>query len=248
MNIKVENTQFKSDGNTLLGRIYYPNIRKKSPAVAICHGYPGNTKNTDLAEELALNGIATLIFYYQGAWGSTGNYKITSLEVGTRDAVAYLRTFKQIDADRVGLISHSMGALPLTKTMSMDPMIRTGIMTSPANINEMGSSNSLGVSIDHYIESAKGRLRGVSIESIMSGLLEAYENTNPVKLVPKIKVPIMVIAASNDLVVPPDLCRKIYDAANKPKKWAIIEGADHDYSEHREPMMRLVLNRLKETL
>jgi uncharacterized protein len=248
MIIKVENIQFKSDENTLLGRIFYPNIRKKSPAVVMCHGYPGNTKNTDLAEELALNGIAALIFYYQGAWGSTGNYKIMSLEVGARDAIAYLRTLKQVNSNRVGLISHSMGALPLTKIMSMDTTIRTGIMTSPANINEIGSSEALGFGIDHYIKSAEGRLRGVSVESIMSGLLEAYEKTNPVKLVPKIKAPIMVIAASNDVVVSPDSCRKIYDAANEPKKWAVVEGADHDYSEHREPMMRLVLNRLRETL
>lgn len=248
MIISVENTQFKSDGNTLIGRIFYPKIRKKNPAVVICHGYPGNTKNTDLAEELALNGIVAMIFYYQGAWGSTGNFKIMSLEVGAKDAVEYIRTLKQVDANRVGLISHSMGALPLTKTMSMDSTIRTGVMTSPANLNFIGLKDSIEHTKEFWEKSAKGRLKGVTEESIVSGLLEAYEKTNPVKLMPKIKAPIMVIAASNDVVASPDSCRKIYDAANEPKKWAVVEEADHDYTEHREPMIRLVLNRLSETL
>ena len=133
---KYENVEFPSGGNTLLGRIYRPEGRAKKQAVAICHGYPGDTKNMDLAEELALNGIVTLVFYYQGAWGSGGKYSLTKLETGAKDAVAYLRTLPYVDPKRVGLVSHSMGALPLSKTMSLDPTIKTGVLMSPASDTE----------------------------------------------------------------------------------------------------------------
>ena len=116
--VKLENIKFTSAGNILLGRIYRPEGKLRKAAVAFCHGFPGDTKNMDLAEELALNGIVTLIFYYQGAWGSGGKYSLTKLEVGVRDAVAYLKTLPYVDPRRVGLISHSMGALPLSKVMS----------------------------------------------------------------------------------------------------------------------------------
>jgi cephalosporin-C deacetylase-like acetyl esterase len=65
--ILVENVRFDSEGHQLLGRVNRPNADGRFPAVAICHGYPGDTKNNNLAEELAVNGIVTLIFFYKGA-------------------------------------------------------------------------------------------------------------------------------------------------------------------------------------
>jgi len=248
MSIKVENVKFPSAGNTLLGRIYVPESRAKKPAAAICHGYPGNTKNMDLAEELALNGIVTLIFYYQGAWGSTGKYSLMSLETGAHDAVAYMRTLKYVDPKRVGLISHSMGALPLTKTMSLDPTIKTGILMSPADITALASKEMIEGTAMWFTETAKGRLTGVTVESMAEDLAEALKKTNPVKLVRKIKAPLMVVVGTNDTRSTPELCRKVYEAANEPKKWALVEGADHDFTDHRVPMIKVVLKRLKETL
>jgi dienelactone hydrolase len=130
--VKFENVEFLSGGNTLLGRIYRPEGRARKPAVAICHGFPGDTKNMDLAEELALNGFVTFIFYYQGAWGSGGDYSLTKLEVGAKDAIAWLREQAYVNHERIGLVSHSMGALPLTKVMAGDPTVKTGVLMSPA--------------------------------------------------------------------------------------------------------------------
>jgi dipeptidyl aminopeptidase/acylaminoacyl peptidase len=248
MSVKVENVKFPSAGNTLLGRIYIPEGRAKKPAVAICHGYPGNTKNMDLAEELALNGIVTLIFYYQGAWGSTGKFSFMSLETGAQDAVAYLRTLKYVDQKRIGLVSHSMGTLPLTKTMSLDPTIKTGILLAPADITALASKDMIEGTAWWFTETAKGRLTGVTVESVATDLAEVLKRTNPVKLVPKIKAPLMVVVGTNDTRTTPELCRRVYEVANEPKKWALVEGADHDFSDHRIPMIKVVLERLKETL
>lgn len=33
----------------------------RKPSAIICHGYPGDTKNRDLVEELALNGYTILV-------------------------------------------------------------------------------------------------------------------------------------------------------------------------------------------
>jgi len=249
MMVKLENVEFTSGGNTLLGRIYRPEGRARRPAVAICHGYPGDTKNMDLAEELALNGIVTLVFYYQGAWGSGGKYSLTRLETGAKDAVAYLRSLPYVDPERVGLVSHSMGALPLSKTMSLDPMIKTGVLMSPAADTEaMAAKDKIEGNAKRLTAMAEGKLAGVTYESLLKDLREVSKATNPVELAPKIRAPVMVVVGSKDVVTTPELCRRFYDAAGEPKKWVLIEGADHGFSEHRIPLIRAIIERLKETL
>ena len=245
--VKLENVEFASGGNTLLGRLYRPEGRARRPAVAICHGYPGDTKNMDLAEELALNGIVTLVFYYQGAWGSGGKYSLTKLEVGARDAVAYLRSLPYVDPKRVGLVSHSMGALPLTKTMSLDPTIKTGVLMSPA-ADSSALADKAEATAKRLASMAEGKLVGATVESLMKDLMEVPRTTNPIALVSKIAAPLMVVVGSMDNVTPPEACRRLYDAAREPKKWVLIEGADHGFSEHRIPLIASVLGRLRETL
>ena len=246
---KYENVEFSSGGNTLLGRIYRPEGKAKQPAVAICHGYPGDTKNMDLAEELALNNIVTLVFYYQGAWGSGGKYSLTKLETGAKDAVEYLRSLPYVDPKRVGLVSHSMGALPLSKSMSLDPTIKTGVMMSPASDSAvMAARDKIEGTAKRFAAMAEGKLKGATSESLTKDLEWVAKNTNPVELVPKIKAPIMVVVGSNDMVTTPDACRRLYETAKEPKKWVIIEGADHGYSEHRIPLIKTVLDWLLEHL
>lgn len=249
MSIVVENVSFHSEGVPLLGRLYMPAPEGRYPAVAICHGYPGDTKNTDLAEELALNGVVALIFYYQGAWGSKGTYRFTKLEPSTRDAVTYLRTRQCVDPERVGLVSHSMGALPLVKRLSLDTTIKSAALMSPvSDIGLWTTGDAIETVIPHFIESAKGKLDGLSAEQLRVDLREMTEAGNPIDLIGGVKAPILLVVGSEDDVTPPDLCKLLYEKAREPKKWVLIDRADHGYSEHRIPLIRAVLDWFKVTL
>ena len=64
-NVHIDHGEYK-----LKGRVYRANGDDPKPSAIICHGYPGDTKNMDLAEELAFNGYNVLVFFYMGAWGS----------------------------------------------------------------------------------------------------------------------------------------------------------------------------------
>jgi pimeloyl-ACP methyl ester carboxylesterase len=221
----------------------------RKPAVVICHGFPGDTKNMDLAEELALNGFVTLVFYYQGAWGSGGNYSLTKLEVGAKDAVAWLRNQSYVDPERVGLVSHSMGALPLTKVMVGDPTVKTGVLISPAtDYKEIIATRGVEGFADALMGNCSGKLAGVSKEKMMKDISKVAESTNPIDLIKKIKAPTMVIVGSKDDITPTESCRRLYEAANEPKKWVEVDGADHGFSEHRIPLICAVIDRLKVTV
>ncbi len=249
MSIIVGNVSFKSEGHELIGRIYRPNDQGNLPAVAICHGYPGDTKNMDLAEELALKGIAVLVFYYQGAWGSGGTYRLINLEPSTRDATSYLRSLPFVDPSRVGLVSHSMGAVPLTKRMSLDPTLKAGVLMAPAaDLSLLAADERLETVVPVFMKMAEGKLRGLEARQLRADLKRVMEEQNPVDVVREVKAPVMVVVGSDDEVTPPEACRALYEAANEPKRWVVIEGADHGFSEHRYPLFEAVLGWLKEHL
>jgi hypothetical protein len=247
--IKVENITFKSKGYTLKGRTYRPDKEGKHPAVAICHGYPGDTKNMDLAEELALNEIAVLIFYYQGAWGSEGTYRFSNLTPSTVDAVKYLKAQPYVDPVRVGLISHSMGAVPLSNVMSADKSIKTGILMSPASdISKWLAAETIDNIFNVFEGMAKGKLAYGDRDEYKTDMVNAAKTLNPMDKVDAIEAPLLITVGSADNVTTPDSCKALYEKATPPKKWALIDGADHGFSEHRLPLQKKVLEWLKENL
>lgn len=249
LNIVVENIELESQGHKLLGRVYRPNAPGRFPAVVLCHGYPGDNKNMDLAEEVALNGFVVLIFYYPGAWGSGGTFSLRGLDTSSRDAIEYLISQPFVDSDRVGVIGYSMGAVPVAKRLSVDSRLRTGIFISPAaDLSFAAREEAFEASVSIFLRMGKDKLRGLSADVLKSELPWIIENLNPVETIRDAKAPIMVIVGSEDTVVPPESCKALFEAANEPRKWILIDGADHGYSEHRIPLINSVLQWLKDNL
>jgi uncharacterized protein len=78
-----------------------------------------------LADHLTRKGIAVLRFDKRGIGKSTGDYASATIEDFAADAqaaLAYLKTRKEIDTKKIGLVGHSEGALiaPLLATRSSD--------------------------------------------------------------------------------------------------------------------------------
>ncbi len=249
MSIIVENVSFRSEGHELVGRIYRPNEPGRFPAVSICHGYPGDNKNMDLAEELALHGVATLIFYYRGAWGSGGDFGLKGLEPSARDAIEYLMSSPFVDPDRVGVVGYSLGGIPLAARLASDPRLRTGVFLSAVgDLSILATGEMLEAVVSRFIKMGEGKLRALEAEGLMAELPWVLEHQNPVDLIKGVKVPVFIVVGSEDQEFPPELCRFLFEAANEPKEWLLIEGADHGYSEHRIPLIEAVLGWLKEHL
>jgi dipeptidyl aminopeptidase/acylaminoacyl peptidase len=241
--IVVEDTIIPCDGVRLLGRMYRPREESVYPAVAVCHGYPGDTKNMDLAEELALNGVVVLIFYYMGAWGSGGEFRLTNLVPSTKAAVKYLRDLNWVDPNRVGLVSYSMGAVPLTKLMSIDPSLKTGVLIAPASdLKPWSEEPYLENIVPVFLKMSEGKMAGWTEERLREDVKVAASKLNPIETVRKIHAPLMVVLGTNDTLTMPSDIRRLYEAANEPKKLVEIEGANHEFSEHRIPLQKAVID------
>lgn len=148
----------------------------------------------DLAEHLALNNIAVLVFYYQGAWSSEGTYSFNNLAPSTEDAVKYLKSQSYVDSERVGLVSHSMGAVPLSNVMHKDKSIKAGVLMSPASdISKWLSAEIIDNIFPIFVEMAKGKLAYGDESEYRKSMMEAAEKLNPMEKIADIDAPVLVI-------------------------------------------------------
>jgi uncharacterized protein len=131
---KVENVKFenKNDSLTLAGTLTIPNNGDNFPAVILITGSGGQNRNEELlghkpflviADYLTKNGFAVLRYDDRGIAESTGNYSIATTEDFVTDAlsaVEFLRTRKEINHSKIGLIGHSEGGMiaPMTAVQS----------------------------------------------------------------------------------------------------------------------------------
>ena len=247
--ITVENIEIPHGAIKLKGRLYKAKGEGRNPSAIICHGYPGDTKNMDLAEELAFHGYNVLVFYYAGAWGSEGTYRFSNLTPSTKSALEWLLEKPYVDTSRVALISHSMGALPLTKLMSVDGRIKTGVLMAPASDTAPWLGEEvIGTLFTVFRTMSEGKLATGDDSEYKQDMIEAAKKLNPMDRVADIMAPIMVIVGSSDDITKPETCKALYEKATEPKKWVLLDGADHSFTEHRLPLHKEILGWLKKEL
>jgi pimeloyl-ACP methyl ester carboxylesterase len=118
----------------LAGTLTLPRSEKPSPAVLLIAGSGPIDRNETvfghkpflvLADHLTKQGFVVLRVDKRGIGGSSGNYEVANTEDFAADALAgieYLKTRKEVDAARIGLIGHSEGGLiaPMVAVRSND--------------------------------------------------------------------------------------------------------------------------------
>lgn len=119
---------------TLAGTLTLPRLGIPSPAVLLIAGSGPIDRNETvfghkpflvLADHLTKQGFAVLRVDKRGVGQSTGNYDISTTEDFAADVLAgieYLKTRKEVDTERIGLIGHSEGGLiaPMIAVKSND--------------------------------------------------------------------------------------------------------------------------------
>jgi pimeloyl-ACP methyl ester carboxylesterase len=113
------------------------------PTIVLCHGWPGNEKNLDLAQALRRAGWNAISFNYRGAWGSPGNFRFGQNPDDARAVLAHLRRPETaaklgIDTGRIVLAGHSMGGWVTAMVASDDRALAGAILISAANMGMIG--------------------------------------------------------------------------------------------------------------
>ena len=124
----------KNAGINLAGTLTLPQQEGIYPAVILISGSGPQNRDSELlghrpflviSDFLTKNGIAVLRFDDRGTGASTGNFQsATSIDFAqdVEAGLAYLRSRKEIDSRKIGLIGHSEGGLiaPIVASRSKD--------------------------------------------------------------------------------------------------------------------------------
>jgi pimeloyl-ACP methyl ester carboxylesterase len=105
---------FGSHGLKLKGKILLPeeaNSDKAVPGAVLCHGFGAAYRAMEpVAQIMASQGIATIIFDFRGHGSSEGAVDGKMVE-DVVDAWNFLSQLPKVDSKRMGLIGHSLGAM-----------------------------------------------------------------------------------------------------------------------------------------
>ena len=139
--LREEGVFFANGDVRLAGTLLLPAAHDPAPAIIFVHGAGPETRNASrfLAQFFVGHGVAALIYDKRGAGPSTGDWMHSSFEDLAGDTVAavnYLKTRREIDPLRMGLMGSSQGGwiAPIAALRSSDVhfvIVKSGAGVSP---------------------------------------------------------------------------------------------------------------------
>jgi pimeloyl-ACP methyl ester carboxylesterase len=110
----MDEIRIPSHGVPLNGLIYLAAGAGPHPVVLFLHGYPGNERNLDFAQDVRRAGYDAIYFDYRGSWGTGGEFSFEHSLEDVAAALAWARAPANadkyhLDPKRVALIGHSFG-------------------------------------------------------------------------------------------------------------------------------------------
>jgi cephalosporin-C deacetylase-like acetyl esterase len=130
--MKTELVHFYSDGCRLAGRLNIPDgatVENKRPGIVLCHGFTGIKELIlpQYAEAFAEAGFAALAFDYRGfgeSDGQRGRLLWHDQAADIRNAVTFMTTRDEIDAERLGLWGTSYGGALAPYAFALDDRVK----------------------------------------------------------------------------------------------------------------------------
>jgi pimeloyl-ACP methyl ester carboxylesterase len=251
----MDSFQLPSHGALLNALVYIAAGEGPHPVVVLLHGFPGNEKNLDLAQDMRRAGYDVLYFDYRGSWGSPGEFSFAHCIEDGQAAVAYLRepeNAKRFRADpkRIILIGHSMGGFVARYVGAQDPGIEAVGMISAA---DMGVDTVEAIPVAHRAEAvpmlaqslaAEGMapLAGCTPKSLAEEVVAHADAWNTPRLAPKLAgMPVLVVTSDDGLQASNDAFVAEVPKADAAHVTAVHFETDHAYSDKRLELSAKVL-------
>nr|WP_321509987.1 alpha/beta fold hydrolase [uncultured Hyphomonas sp.] len=249
----IEEISFDSHGDRLNGLVYVAEGEGPHPAVVLLHGFPGNEKNLDLAQDMRAAGWNVLFFHYRGAWGSEGDYTLTHVIEDVASAADFLRTHAdqyRTNPDHIVLVGHSMGGFASLQAAARDDAIRCAAGIAPANVGAMAeffeADPQAKAGFMAYSDSLQ-MLHGLTGEKIMAEI-EANKDSFALQgLAPDLEGKrILIVGGDKDTSVPADAIIlpliAAYEADPAIDTTGVVLSGDHSFSWSRDELISTVID------
>ena len=250
--LPAEEVSFPSRDGTRLGGWYIPTPASAapSPGIALSHGW-GRSRAELLphADLLHRAGFAVLAFDYRHR-GESGGDAVT---MGLRErgdllgALDELAARPEVDAERIGVLGMSMGAVVAILVAAGDPRVRAVVAECPYATNEVIMTQSLR----HYYHLPSFPIAPLAKWIIERRLGQSLDSVQALAAVTALSPrPLFLIADERDAVLGPQETLRLLRAAGEPKRSWLVPGADHacGWQAAPEEYERRVVAFLRETL
>ena len=221
------------------------NVETDFPLVVLVHGHGGSRNEAGaypwLAEELAKQGIASIRMDFPGCGDSRESFAENNLTNMLADIAAsrdFALSLPGIDANRVGLHGFSMGGRLGLITVAGDNSYKALGTWAPAGQNGAASMiEFVGGGTAWSEMKAQAAAKGFASFTTFWGqdqqlgqrFFADMESSMPLDAATKLTVPLMVLYGDKDVVVLPEVCEAVIEAAKSSPSVVrhVIEGADH---------------------
>ena len=246
---RMEVLHIPSGGVAINGVAYLAAGAGPHPTLVLCHGWPGNEKNLDLAQAVRRAGWNVITFNYRGSWGSPGGFRFAHVPEDAAAVIAHARRSDiaaklGIDPARIVIGGHSMGGWATAMAASKDPALKGAIMISMANMGAVGSiarADLVALSAD-----SAETLAGTSPEQMADELATNGAAFNALAGAPGLaRLPLLVLTSDDGLA---PQAGALVEAVRKAGGKRVSTGhaaTDHSWSDSRIEQQRQVIEWLQ---
>ena len=210
--LAIEDARFQADDGTSLHGWY---VRHEHPraVVLFCHGNAGNvTHRADVLRRLNRQaGVSTLVFDYRGFGRSEGKPNERGVLADARAARAWLAQREKLPENRIVLMGESIGG-----AVAVD----LAVEGARALVLENTFSSLPDVAAYHYPWLPVRWLMRTRFDS--AGKIGQYHG------------PLLQSHGEQDTIVPIRFGRRLFEAAQEPKRFLSVPGCDHNDPRSRE--------------
>jgi len=207
------------------------------PTLVLCHGWPGNEKNLDLAQAVRRAGWNVVTFNYRGSWGSPGTFHFAQNPQDAKAVLAYLRVPANaaklgVDTKRMVLMGHSMGGWVSTMVGGEDEKLLGVGLISAANMGAMRGLDRTGI-VQMASENAE-TLAGTSPEIMADELIAGRQSFDFMQTAPGLALhPLLVLSSDDGLAPQTDALIAAVRKAGGTRITAVHAATDHSWSDRR---------------
>lgn len=234
---RMEVLHIPSGGAEINGVAYLAAGAGPHPTLVLCHGWPGNEKNLDLAQAVRRAGWNVVTFNYRGSWGSPGSFRFAQNPQDAQAVLEWLRvpvnaTKLGVDSRRMVLIGHSMGGWVTALVAGKDVGLIGAGLISAANMGRMHGMDRAGL-----LKLASGNtetLADTSPERMTDELIAGQDSFDFLQAAPGLaKQPLLVLSSDDGLAPQTDALIAAVRASGGTRITAVHAATDHSWSDKR---------------
>ena len=205
--LEYEEVFFETDKGVRLHGWHLPGPREIT--WVFFHGNGGNIGHR--VEEMAIThrrlGVKQFIFDYRGYGRSGGQASVENTHRDARAALEYLRSREDYSQDKAVYFGRSLGAAVAVDAAAEFPPLGLVLVAPFTSLRDMAK---------------------VTPSVLPFAALLAGDRYDSLALMPRINAPTLMMHGEHDEMVPLEFGRRLFEAANHPKKFVALPNTEHN--------------------